>query len=575
MRGWLGAALLLITTAFAGIPAGGQSGCTDVHETFTGTTTGVPDESLVGTSVEATDYPLELGSDECRIVDLDAQLTSPESGTTGDAELVVTFEGIEIVDSRNPGTEESAHLDEPPVGSYVFTVEPWLANATSYELTIDATLASDPAEDGPNADDETVVIAVPDTGINPYHDEFSAESYPGALDLSEHPSNYLTGYPHGAQALDLSLDTSYDNAVSQDDWDSIEEGQLYWIPGTKIIGAIDDGSFTSGGDATPLLDDHGHGTGSASVAAGNTVGTCERCLLVVVEGLHGFEWALSQPWIDLVSNSWGRIANVGTPSAGTAASPAAFFGLDDSRTAQDLRAAVTRGQTVLFAAGNGNANAFATTQNTYTSPLTGPDWVITVGATQKFDDCDCSTDEGSILGSGKPVDISSYASGDIPAADHRSTSGGSQHGGTSAATPISAGVMGESLLEAREALGDTTSDTQDPVIAEGSPVGNGLLDDGQLTRAELELAITRTAEHTQSGWIGIYPTVLPTFALPHQTLAAQWMAEGWGVVVERTGNAATDVILGNDPLPERPLDAQFAAEDEANRAALWGQPVEP
>lgn len=565
-------------TAFAGTP------CSDVSRTFTGSATGVPDESLLGTSADASTHSVEIGSDGCRVLAIDAQLTSPNTNNlTSDAELVVSYEGIELQSSRNPGTNESVHLSDPPVGTYNFTVEDWMALQAPYTLQVQAKLASDPPANGPNADDETVVIAIVDSGINPYHDEFSKDTYPGGLDLDQDPADYLEGYPENAQALNRSLNTSYSKAVDADDWDGVEKETLYWIPGTKIVGAYDADAPTGTGsdDPTPLLDDDGHGTGSASVAAGNALGSCEGCLLVVVEGLQGYHWAIQQPWIDIVSNSWARLANVGTPSGSTEASPAALFGFDDGTESANLRAAVTRGQTVLFAAGNGNANLFLTPQQTYTSPYTGPDWTITVGATWAFDgtdNCDCSSEEGSALTSGKPVDVSSYAVGHIPAASHRSTDGHAQHGGTSAATPRVAGVMGDTLLAARQALVDTTATTRDPVIAEGDPVigpSGGMLTDGKLTRAELERAVELTAQHSHSTFVGARPVTPPTFLVPEPLLPAQFAAEGWGVVTERTGANATDVVLGEDPMPARPVDQAAADADEANREALWGPAVDP
>ena len=45
------------------------------------------------------------------------------------------------------------------------------------------------------------VVALIDTGINPYHVEFRDDS---ALAL-QHPSTYLEGYPADAEALSLTL----------------------------------------------------------------------------------------------------------------------------------------------------------------------------------------------------------------------------------------------------------------------------------------------------------------------------------------------------------------------------------
>jgi hypothetical protein len=55
-------------------------------------------------------------------------------------------------------------------------------------------------------------------------------------------------------------------------WDSVRVGQWYWIPGTKIIGAVCDSERGGGGtsqatrgpDATCILGDDAHGTATTS-----------------------------------------------------------------------------------------------------------------------------------------------------------------------------------------------------------------------------------------------------------------------------------------------------------------------
>lgn len=547
--------------------AAGANVCQDLHERFEGTATGAPDETFTR-AVDAIDHDLSIGSEDCRVVSLDATMSSPDANA--DFDLGVLFQGITVGTSTSPGSAETVELSEPPWGDYTFRVQPWLTAEADYQLDVHAELERTTPARGENRDVPTVVIAVVDTGINPYHGEFGNDTYPGDLNLSEHPSRYIEGYPTQASALNLSLEaTDHATAVSQDNWSQVRQGQLYWIPGTKIIGAYDGGGGLDSGHN--VLDEDGHGTASASVAVGNTVGACDRCLLVSVEGLAGLEWAMAQPWIDLVSNSWGNRGNAGVPTAGTGGVDA--FGLLGTKSTDHTRAAVERGQTVLFAAGNGMAGAFATPQPTYTSPYTGPDWVMTVGATYKFggqENCGCSGDEGIVLASGKPVDVSSYGVGDIPAAPHDAMDGDDQHSGTSAATPIVAGSMGQTLLAARQALDDATGGTRDGIVAQGPATGSGLLDDGQLTREELEHVTKLSAQHTQSSWVGIYPLSAPTFLAPEDTLWAEWTAEGWGVVSPRTAANATDMVLGDQALPDRPLDDQMAQRDSDARVALWG-----
>ena len=76
---------------------------------------------------------------------------------------------------------------------------------------------------------------------------------------------------------------------------------MHWFPGTKVIGAVNfGGSFFGGNEA--------HGTKSAASAAGNLHGMCAECLFVLVrdgENGVGLKWAAAQPWIDIVSNSYG------------------------------------------------------------------------------------------------------------------------------------------------------------------------------------------------------------------------------------------------------------------------------
>jgi hypothetical protein len=59
------------------------------------------------------------------------------------------------------------------------------------------------------------VVGIADTGINPYHLEFSAETYPdpAVLELTDnftrHPSEYIPGYPADSQAIPITLGQGY------------------------------------------------------------------------------------------------------------------------------------------------------------------------------------------------------------------------------------------------------------------------------------------------------------------------------------------------------------------------------
>src|SRR6202008_2867597 len=101
----------------------------------------------------------------------------------------------------------------------------------------------------------------------------------------------------------------------------------------------------------------------------------------------------------------------------------------------------------------------------------------------------------AVVGDGIPVDISAWGDGNLPSACRTGTVGQCAFGGTSAATPYTAGIFGTVLTEVRRAIGDGRAG-QGPgqVVAEGVAIpGSVYLDDGKLTRSELRDAVLKTA----------------------------------------------------------------------------------
>ncbi|MDQ4035679.1 MAG: S8 family serine peptidase, partial [Chloroflexota bacterium] len=407
------------------------------------------------------------------------------------------------------------------------------------------------------------VIGIADTGINPYHLEFSADTYPDpdVLALTEnftrHPSEYIPGYPADAAAIPITLGEGYFPAADEPLWttDNLQEGTLYWIPGTKIIGAWDAGNAASltedlvdgRPDSHPILDENGHGSGSASVSAGNRYGYCPSCLLVVVESLDETV-ATRFDWVDITSHSFGYIA--GLP-----------FGLIEGAN-EVTRDAVERGQTVLFAAGNGIGNAFDVPIATYGSDQTGPDWNITVGAVRR-------DNQRAVVGDGIPVHLSAWGDGNLPSACRTGTVGQCAFGGTSAATPYTAGIFGSVLTDVRRVLGDGAAG-QEPgqVVANGVPVAESVyLEDGALTRAELREAVLKTAYplNTENA-----PSPFPYPATAPHTGDANVLFEGYGAATPNGADRAVAVLLGDMPMPERPFEDGFFALDRQLRDTLYG-----
>ncbi|MQA62562.1 MAG: S8 family serine peptidase [Actinophytocola sp.] len=455
---------------------------------------------------------------------------------------------------ESDGTDITASL---PEGRHLVTLKATGEDGLERRETT-SVLVADPSVIATQTTPVTV-IGVADTGINPYHLEFSAKTYPDpdVLELTEdftrHPGEYIPGYPKGAKPLDITLDDGYFPEADSAIWDgneTINAGEMYWIPGTKIVGAVDAGGSTgatSGDDPHPILDDNGHGSGSASVSAGNRYGYCPTCLLVVVEALD--ETVVAElPWVDISTNSFGYVG-------GAPVGPL-VDGSDVTRKAAE------RGQTTLFAAGNGVGNAFDAPVSTWHSDQTGPDWNITVGAIRR-------DNQRAIVGDGIPVHLSSWGDGNLPSACGKGTVGQCAFGGTSAATPYTAGVFGTTLTQVRAAVGDAAAGQKDgQAVAVGVPREDSVyLDDGELTRGELREAVLKSAmplgkENTGAPFA--YPLTAP------YTGELNVLFEGYGAATPAAAERAVDVLLGRAQLPERPFEDEFFAFDRSVRDSLWG-----
>ncbi|TDB76752.1 S8 family serine peptidase [Micromonospora sp. KC723] len=455
---------------------------------------------------------------------------------------------------ESAGGSVTAHL---PEGRHLVTLKATDAAGLERRETT-SVLVADPAVIASKTTPLTV-IGIADTGINPYHLEFSAQTYPDpdvlalTKNFTRHPSDYIPGYPKDAKALDITLGRGYFPPEDTKLWSgntTIQPGSMYWIPGTKIIGAVDSGGstgVTSSDDPHPILDDNGHGSGSASVSAGNRYGYCPTCLLVVVEALD--ESVVAQlPWVDISSNSFGYVggAPVGPVSNGQ----------------EVTKRAAERGQTTLFAAGNGVGNAFDVPVSTWHSDQTGPDWNITVGAIRR-------DNQRAIVGDGIPVHLSSWGDGNLPSACRSGTVGQCAFGGTSAATPYTAGVFGAVLGQVRAALGDGAAGQRPgQAVAVGVPRTESVyLADGKLTRDELRQAVLKSAlplGRDNTGAPYAYPLTAPYTGEPNV------LFEGYGAATPAAAQRAIAVLLGETQLPERPFEDQFFAYDRAVRDTLWG-----
>jgi hypothetical protein len=415
-----------------------------------------------------------------------------------------------------------------------------------------------------------VVLAVVENGLDVYHQEFRA------TDHRRSPATWLSGYPSSAQPLRLHLSApDLPSALRADDatWRSVRPGRLYYVPGTRVSGlvylptALDHGADAqiSSQDPTavlgtprPVVDGNTwHGTGVTSVAAGRTVGTCPDCDIVLVAADNqqdGLRWAAQQPWIDIISNSWGGPA--GLPTQATTGHPerAATTGSASSY------AAAGAGKLVVFASGNGLSDLGPTTHGTqhsltWDSPFAGPPWVLTVGAATPSGQ---PTDWHNI-----PVDL--IAQGEQRrSADETSLRGYSTFNGTSCSAPVAAGVVAEALLRARARLGD-------PHVG---PT-HGLL---HAARWHTALAPTGAlgypalldAARAVAGWQPFDPSTLPDDPFLTPTTPAAYAYEGYGLLDRNDVAALTDVLVGRRPLPARPELSSWERASQQVRQGLWG-----
>lgn len=438
-------------------------------------------------------------------------------------------------------------------------------------LATTAPAAAQPLMRETSATDARVVLAVVEPSINAYHQEFRS---PRRL---QHPSTSLAGYPQGAQPLKLTFgDGDLRALIAADDrvWRSIRPGQLYYVPGTRISGivhlpepldpSVDSEEVLSPESSRPVIDGgRAHGTGVASVAAGTNLGTCPHCDIVVVaadDPETGLQWAAKQPWIDVISNSWG--VPLGAPTRASLAYPERALD-PDPRSSRD---AARGGHPVVFASGNGLTGLGPLTGGTqhgltWDSPFAGPPWVLTVGAAKAV--TGQPTDWHNV-----PVDV--IAQGEQrPAASHENTERRRMFDGTSCSAPVAAGVLAEALYQARRAAGAGRSG-----VWRGSLLSRnrakGPLNDGRLTYLELFAAAKAVA-----AWQPFDPASPPQDPRFTPTTPASFVYQGYGLLDRQHVAPLRDVILGLRRPPPRPEMTFWAERDLEVRSSLWGPAPNP
>lgn len=459
-----------------------------------------------------------------------------------------------------------------------------------------------------------VVIAHIDSGANVYHEAFRDSS-----DLAfQHPCTYIAGYPCGAQALNLSLAApTFDEAFAADVdlWESVKtssivDQRLYWIPGTKVIGAI---RFGSGGTNAPvvpvppasilnfvrpewpILDEHGHGTMTATRMAGNAGSLCDSfdCRVVIIEGLGGVStrWAAEQGWIDVQTNSW--LSLIPPPVSQNDGSEDPYGTTQAFKFAQDK-------MLTYAASGNGAGyiNGFVPTPTELLS--TAAPGVLLVGA----------HDNGyADLWSGAPAHLVADGYGGKHAPNNTLTGYVETPVAccSSASSPYAAGGGARVVLEARRLLDDTGTGLRNvsglkAIAVNTSRAGlfGGPLGDGILTLDEAKALVKHTAEarpatgindgllhwaatgdlsSPSASYIPLYgpganPYCQGCWASPVKwtdvaPAVAAYGSIGYGAVNERSVALAASVLAGTAPEPARAAEDLFFAVESLVREPLF------
>jgi len=384
-----------------------------------------------------------------------------------------------------------------------------------------------------------------------------------------HPSTYIPGYPANATELRLTLDApDYATALAADQaaWAAVEVGKLYWIPGTRIIGAIAlvaPGGSGGGlpGDAPapecpPVLDCEGHGTMVASRGAGAEHALCADCKIVMAQNFEeGAAWLAAQPWIDAQSDSWTSLA----PDPGLA------------QRISDIAAKMPS----FFAAGNGLLGVLGGLGQP--TPLSGTAGAIGIYAVGGHDN------GNTILWSGSMPHIIADACWSWAAMYNSLDEAGPRVGsGTSAATPYAAGEAARLILEARKLLGDPATGVREGGVlaqGDGSKLAGGPLADGSFTMEELRALVLHTADPRPPGTeddgdlCGPETTPYDTTPIAWSSVPAEvplYYLVGYGGVNVHTLDAAMQVLQGAAPLPDRSDVGPWPTVDDTLRDALRG-----
>lgn len=467
------------------------------------------------------------------------------------------------IEARGPGGQiltgifvntnyQEINFANPVAGEYQLVVRESRTTGGKFTLTGAATRAARP-DVGPipaivsDPSRPRSVVAVLDSGINPYHDFFYAGSplypngHPSAVTqevltaLGVKPENIVTLTRTGNLASDLAADAAF--------WSRVQRGETYHFRGTNIIAQ----SFAGGADVVLKPDTsksaHGVGTSGAVLIANpdTVILFVEQASDLGSAASHAF--AFDHPAVDIVSTSYG----VSIPQTG--------FPLPEYRAFESThRGVVTNGKLHFSSGGNGPGM----------TPLragAGPWWSIGVSGIEE------GSSEGDSLLSGNFPDFVSDFTQTLPYCMD-CEAGLTEVGGTSFSTPRSAGVASRVILEARRLRGHAGGIAQidgvSTMVAGGGP---------PISNWHVRRALEQAAWVPDSLAYDPVDGVFDLAGLPINPLAP-WLQVGWGDLTALPAKgvvaaALSELGLGSAPRTKAVGFCEFQTAIIRERQLYW------
>jgi len=400
----------------------------------------------------------------------------------------------------------------------------WRAIAGGLLLTLAAVVAGPgPTGAAPRrAKSPRAVIAIVERGMNVLHEDFAV---PGGGDVRLPPGVPKVtpvGLPAGG-TFEERLGRAQEGLLGR-----MAPDTLYYVRGTRIL-------IYSSSDAPhpDVFADRSHGTGVAGAAVGLKHGTNPDALLVLVPdaGPAGWEWLAEQSWIDAVSTSYVTV-------------------LDGTRLCHEapfIEDMVDKGRLVFTAVGNGEQ------AGEVLSP-SGVPQAYQVGGVDADGRAYLPNIDGYQSTTNRP-----YETGDrfeFESADSESLGGSMGFGGTSGATPSTAGRATELIEHARSILGSRFTGARAGSLARSEDrrrlPKKGPLADGKLEAAELTEVLHHIAQPAEPASPGRY------------------LLEGFGALNgEKVLELGKAILSGTEEMPDRAQEQAVHEQVEGARRAAY------